>query len=224
MIGLLEDWRTFFYKRDMQIRLHSISHKGDLFVNLDSPAVSEERERHALAPPFQRISEHIYNSTKHGQLRVPNNAHGFLKNWNRPWKTTGTMRAGWTCLAQLDVVPSIMAPLGFEIIIINVGMTKRSDGKAKWMFSDIGKAIPQELHTNQYVVRQDLLLNNEEHFVMTYRRRYGGQMYLWENGDGDNHPDDDKEIDFINKLKEVAKEKGYQKPTGAKNRSDYKNE
>ena len=115
----------------MQIRLHSIPHKGDLFVNLDSPAVSEEKEIHALAPSFQRIIEYIYNSTKHGQLRVSNKAHGFLRNWNRPWKTTGAMPAGWTCLAQLDVVPSIMAPLGFEIIIINVGMTMRTDGKTK---------------------------------------------------------------------------------------------
>ncbi len=191
---------------------------------MSSASISPTSTLPDLAPPFQRISEYIYNSTKHGQLRVPNNAHGFLKNWNRPWKTTGTMRAGWTCHAQLDVVPSIMAPLGFEIIIINVGMTKRSDGKTKWMITDLGKVIPQELHTNQYVVRQDLLLNNEEHFVMTYHRRYGSHMYLWENGDGDNHPDDDKEIDFINKLKEAAKEKGYQKPTGAKNRSDFKNE
>ena len=220
MIDLLEDWRKFFYKRDMQIRLHSISRHGDLFVNLDSPAVSDEKEIHALAPPFQRISEYIYNSTKHGQLRVSNNAHGFLKGWNRVWKTTGTMRVGWTCLAQLDVVPSIMSPLGFEIIIINVGMTKRSDGKTKWMISDIGKVIPQELHTNQYVVRQDLILDNAEHFVMTYRRRCGGKMYLWENGD--DHPDDDKEIEWINKLKEAAKDKGYQKPTGAKDKSDYK--
>ena len=44
-------------------------------------------------------------------------------------------------------------------------------------------------------------------------------MYLREN---DDHPDDDKEIEFINKLKEAAKEKGYQKPTGAKDRHDYK--
>ena len=220
MIDLLEDWRTFFYQRDMQIRLHSISRHGDLFVNLDKPAVSQEEEIHALAPPFQRISEYIYNSTKHGQLRVSNRAHGFLKAYNRVWKTTGTMRVGWTCLAKLDIVPSIFAPLGFEIIIINVGMTKRSDGKTKWMISDIGKVIPQELHTNQYVVRQDLILDNEEHFVMTYRRRCGGNMYLWENGD--DHPDDDKEIEWINQLKEAAKYRGYQKPTGAKNKSDYK--